>query len=194
MNNINYKKSGFKKYFLDLLEAFLYPINRSNIIDTFSLLVVSGIVIFMPLGAFLVKLLLFSCAIVYFKRRIKGKQEEGKEHIFAYAFKIFPIVFIIEFVKFLSILIFSFESLPHSNPLITYIFTTKHVITGVYVKQSIVELVLFFFLVPFLILCANREKLYFETKDIIRTLKLIKEKFIQLFLIFLPYLICVSTQ
>lgn len=195
MNNTNNKKIIFQKYFFNVLEAFVYPVNKFNILDTFSLLVVSVFVFFMPSGTFLTQLLLLSCAIVYFRRKIQGTQEEKyKEHIFGYAFKMFPIVLTITIVNFALSLMISFTSLIQSALRTKYIFSATQLLSEIYVKECIVTVLWFFFLVPFFISCARRKILYFETEDIICTLKLIKEKFIQLLLIFLPYLIYVIIE
>lgn len=190
----NNSESFIGNYFKNLIQAFFYPLNKLNIIDTFSLLIVSAVVLFIPFGAFFVELLLFSCAIVYFRRRIQGNQrEEEKEHIFGYAFKVFLIVLILEILKLVSILIISFTNLVHSATFTSLLFG-QHFMANVYIIQCIVELVLYFFLVPFFISFSRRKNLYFETEDFIRSAKLIKEKFLLLFLTYLPYIVVVTIQ
>ena len=190
----NNSEDFISNYFKNLLQAFLFPFNKLNVIDTFSLLIVSAVVIFMPLGNFFVELLLFSCAIVYFRRRINGYQrEEDKEHIFGYAFKVILLVLIIEIIKFVSVLIVSFTHLVHSAT-IANLFFSQRFMANTYIIHCIVELVLYFFIVPFFISCSRRKNLYFETEDFTRTAKLIKEKFLLLFLTYLPYIVVVSIQ
>ena len=183
-------------YFSHVLKAFLFPFNKYNLLDTYSLLVVSVIVFFMDAGPFYVEIMLFSCAIVYCRRRMHKTSEKEKEHIFGFGFKVFFIVLAFDLIRGAMELFALFTSViePSSTLAVYEGFWCSHILSSSYIKLNIFDCIIYFFLVPFFISCSRRKNLYFETEDFIRTIKLIKEKFLLIFLTFLPFLVTVTVS
>ena len=119
--------------------------------------------------------------------------ENEKEHIFGFGLKVFFLVWAFDIVRAAMGLFALFTSViePSSTLAVYEGFFGSHIWSSSYIKLNIFDCIIYFFLVPLFISCSRRKNLYFETEDFIRAIKLIKEKFLLIFLTFLPFIVTV---